>query len=96
MFRKNIALVNLADNLAHKVGYDLKIEKPEVDVSYILSQLEMKVDDLHNFIKEMMSTITKMEAIWLTLIRSGTKKAPPIKPKLSALIRLEESSETKS
>jgi HD-like signal output (HDOD) protein len=73
--RKEItALVNLSDSLAHKAGYPMKLEDPEVDLAYVMDVLKLTPPKLQNFIKVLMTSLPQVQPVWLQMMRSGTRK----------------------
>jgi HD-like signal output (HDOD) protein len=67
------SMVALADSLAQKAGFELKLEEPALDLRYVLDKLILDVDTLQDFIKEMMIAIPRIEPVWLQMMRSGAK-----------------------
>ncbi|MDR1081522.1 MAG: HDOD domain-containing protein [Deltaproteobacteria bacterium] len=68
------ALVNLADSLAHKAGYPMKLEDPSVDLAWTMDTLKLAPPTLQNFIKILMTSLPQVQPVWLQMMRSGTRK----------------------
>ncbi|MDR1656894.1 MAG: HDOD domain-containing protein [Deltaproteobacteria bacterium] len=78
------SIVALADNLAHKCGYDIKLESLEINLPPILQLLNMPVEKLHSFIKMVVENMPKVERLWTQIISTAVQ--PP--PKTASLTSL--------
>ena len=74
-FRPQASIINLADNLAHKTGYALKIEELDVNLPDILGVLKLSVADLQALVKKIISNITKVEPLWQDIIRGSKSES---------------------
>ncbi|MDR3205254.1 MAG: HDOD domain-containing protein [Deltaproteobacteria bacterium] len=81
---KIATLVSLADNLAHKSGFILKLEHMEINLSNILKILNVDTEKLQNIVKFILINIHKAEQSWLSFLE--TSKIKPKKASLSSLI----------
>jgi HD-like signal output (HDOD) protein len=79
-FRKVASLVALADNLAHRTGYGMKLETLEINLPDILGTLGLAVDKLQQLIRRIVENIGKVEPLWhqsiQTVAKNDTKRSP--------------------
>ncbi|MDR2444060.1 MAG: HDOD domain-containing protein [Deltaproteobacteria bacterium] len=74
-FQKAASIVALADNLAHKTGYELKIENLEINLPVILKILSFSVDRLQIFVKKVLENIVKVEPLWGEMVNISKPSA---------------------
>jgi hypothetical protein len=84
--KKVSAIVALADSLAHKVGFEMKMEALDLDLPYILTTIGLKVEDLQTFIKSLMASIPQVQPVWHQMMRVGGKRDNLAKSRFSSLI----------
>jgi HD-like signal output (HDOD) protein len=84
-FSKLSSIVTLADNLAHRSGYGLELERITIDLPNILAILDLKIDKLQLLIKNVITAIPKVEAVWTQLL-NGIKPTPKTGGRLSSLL----------
>ena len=68
-FKLQASIINLADNLAFKTGYELKLEELEINLPQILGTLKLSVDNLQSLVKRIIANIAKVEPLWHQIIR---------------------------
>jgi HD-like signal output (HDOD) protein len=86
--RKEIAaLVSLADNLAHKAGYPMRLEDPTVDLPFVMETLKLTPPALQAFVKLLMTSLPQVQPVWLQMMRSRPRRSPdPRKGSFSSLM----------
>ena len=84
-FRKVASLVSLADNLAHRSGFEMKLESLRIDLPDILQTLGLSVDKLQQVVRRIIDNISRVEPIWQQIIRQGAM-TPPRKNSLSSIM----------
>ncbi|MDR1166774.1 MAG: HDOD domain-containing protein [Deltaproteobacteria bacterium] len=84
--QKVAALVALADNLAHKAGFPMKMETLDLDLSFILPTLSLPVEKLQNFIKDLMVTMPRIQPIWIQMMKSAPKPDRGVKARFQSLL----------
>ncbi|MDR2349488.1 MAG: HDOD domain-containing protein [Deltaproteobacteria bacterium] len=84
--KKAAAIICLADNLAHKAGYSVSIEVFDLDLPFILSLVDLKVDALQSFVKELMVTMPQVQPLWLQMMKTGGKKDAGGKNRFASLM----------
>jgi HD-like signal output (HDOD) protein len=80
------AVISLADNLAHKAGFPMKLEPLELDLPYILSVINLSVEDLQSFVKNLMATMPQIQPIWIQMMKAGAKRDGGSKNRFSSLM----------
>jgi HD-like signal output (HDOD) protein len=70
-FRLQASIINLADNLAHKTGFDLKIEDLDINLPEILGVLKLSVESLQALVKRILANVSKVEPLWHQIIKGS-------------------------
>jgi HD-like signal output (HDOD) protein len=68
------SVVALADNLAHKAGFPMRMELLDLDLSFILTNINLKVEVLQSFVKELMVTMPQIQPVWVQMMKAGAKR----------------------
>ena len=84
-FKIQASIINLADNLAFKAGYQLSLEELEINLPQILGVLKLSVDGLQILVKRIIANIAKIEPLWHQIIK-GSKMEPRKGGGLSSLM----------
>ncbi|MDR3135300.1 MAG: HDOD domain-containing protein [Deltaproteobacteria bacterium] len=86
-YSKLASIITLADNLAHRSGFGLNLENISIDLPNILSVLGLTIDKLQQLIKNIISSIPKVEPVWQRLL-DGNKPVPGNGPgRLTSLLK---------
>ncbi|MDR1545411.1 MAG: HDOD domain-containing protein [Deltaproteobacteria bacterium] len=67
-------IVALADNLAHRAGYNIKIETLNIDLSLALKVLDLRLETFQNFIRNLMEKIDQIGQVWRQIMRLDRNK----------------------
>jgi HD-like signal output (HDOD) protein len=70
-----VAMIALADALAHKIGFSLTTEICEVDLGYSLKALGFSAADLQAFIRETIVATRDILPLWRELLKTGEPMA---------------------
>jgi HD-like signal output (HDOD) protein len=70
-YQVQASIINLADNLAFKTGFELKLEELEINLPQILGVLKLSVDNLQSLVKRIIANITKVEPLWQQIIKGS-------------------------
>jgi HD-like signal output (HDOD) protein len=84
-YKIQASIINLADNLAFKAGYELKLEELEVNLPQILGVLRLSVDSLQALVKRVIMGISKVEPLWHQIIK-GSRPESRRGPGLTSLM----------
>jgi HD-like signal output (HDOD) protein len=84
--KKIASIVALADNLAHKAGFSMNMEVLELDLPYVLKVINLSVDDLQSFVKQLMVTMPQIQPIWIQMMKAGAKRDGGAKNRFSSLM----------
>jgi HD-like signal output (HDOD) protein len=76
LFRTEASLVALADNLAHRSGFDMRLESLEINLPDVLHTLGLQVDQLQQVVKRIIESVGKVEPVWQQIIRQSARTEP--------------------